>query len=91
MCHTKLKLRNPNCGRAKTGEDERKNVEGKKGEEGGGCRNGAAVSYVPCAAAFTNCAECTVHTEREQNGVWHHSLSLTLHHVMRTDGKRYFG
>ena len=65
MCHTKLKLGNPNCGRAKTGEDERKRWKGG----GGRGRNGAGVSYAPYAAACTNCAECAVHTEPEQNGV----------------------
>ena len=87
MCHAKLKLGNPNCGRAKTGEDERRRWGGGGGGRG---RNGAAVSYAPYAAAFTNRAECTVHTEPEQNGVSQHSISVTLHDIMRTDGKRYF-
>ena len=54
------------------GERRRERTKEKGGREegrGGGGRNGAAVSYAPYSAACTNCAECAVHTEPEQNGV----------------------
>ena len=62
MCQTNLKLGNPNSGRAKTGEEERKKWKGRGGGGEGGSRNGSVVSYASYTAAFTNCAECTVHT-----------------------------
>ena len=49
------------------GERRRERKKEKSGREEvgggeGGSRNGSVVSYASYTAAFTNCAECTVHT-----------------------------